>query len=112
MNFFPQLLLSLVIFSQSMFAGQWPQWRGEYRNGRSDDIIKLSQDWPQNGPKLIWESEEIPSQDYGGFSSVIADRKSAYLSLVWHKDVPTQTRKICSLVLRKLGARKLNLPPI
>ena len=111
MNLFPQLLLSLVIFYQSMFAGQWPQWRGEYRNGRSDDIIKLSQDWSPNGPKLIWESKEIPSQDYGGFSSVIADRKSVYLSLVWHKDVPTQTRKICSLVLRKLGARKLNLPP-
>lgn len=102
----------IILFLHDISYGStWPQWRGQNRNGHSVGKDKISTNWPKDGPLLLWESDEIPSQDYGGFSSVIADSKLAYLSLVWHKDVPTKTRRISDLVLRKLGARKINLPP-
>ena len=53
----------------------------------------------------------IPSQDDGGFGSLVSDGEKAYLSLVWHRDEPTETRTITNLFLRKFGARKVNLPP-
>ena len=53
---------------------------------------------------------ELPSQDNGGFSSVVSDDRFAYLSLVWHRDEPTKERIVNDIVLRKMGARKVNLP--
>jgi outer membrane protein assembly factor BamB len=46
-------------------AGDWPQWRGEKRDGHSTDKGLLKQ-WPQGGPKLLWKSKGLG----GGFSSV------------------------------------------
>ncbi len=103
--------LFILLCTQLVNGSTWPQWRGENRNGQTNSTVKLSEMWDQSGPKLLWESEEIPSQDYGGFGSVIANSEMAFISLVWHKDIPTETRKISDLVLRKLGARKINLPP-
>ncbi|MBT6851522.1 MAG: hypothetical protein HOA16_10040, partial [Opitutae bacterium] len=90
--------------------GSWPQWRGPNRDGSSKASTKLADAWPETGPKLLWESEHIPSGDDGGFGSVVATEDRAYLSLVWHKDVPTPTRKVDNLALRKIGARRTNLP--
>ena len=53
---------------------------------------------------------ELPSQYNGGFSSVVSDDRFAYLSLVWHRDEPTKERIVNDIVLRKMGARKVNLP--
>lgn len=103
------IFFSLIISFQS-FGANWNQWRGSERNGQAQGKIKLDNQWPKDGPVILWESDEIPSQDYGGFGSVITGPNSAYLSLVWHKDVPTETRTISDLVLRKLGVRKINLP--
>lgn len=107
-------LLSFFIFHLCLVfflnAKTWPQWRGAERNGKADKQVKISSNWPADGPQLLWESDEIPSQDYGGFGSVIADNQLAYLSLVWHRDVPTETRTISDRVLRQIGARKINLP--
>ena len=99
--------LCFVIF---LDAKTWPQWRGADRNGKADNQVKISSNWGESGPTMLWESDEIPSQDYGGFGSLIADKELAYLSLVWHRDVPTDTRTITDRVLRKIGARKINLP--
>ncbi|MBT3666824.1 MAG: PQQ-like beta-propeller repeat protein [Opitutae bacterium] len=104
-------MLILLIVSSPCYGETWNQWRGTERNGQAQVKIQLHNQWPKEGPALLWESDEIPSQDYGGFGSIIAGKKNAYISLVWHKDVPTQTRTISDLVLRKLGVRKINLPP-
>ena len=106
----------LVFFSlllcTSLFAelNSWPQWRGPNRDGQGIPNIHFLEDMEKTLPKKIWESIEIPSQDDGGFGSVISDGKRAYLSVVWHRDEPTEERILNSLVMRKLGLRKLNLP--
>lgn len=52
---FPLGLISLVV-SCSVFtqAADWPQWRGPARNGVSAET-GLLQEWPQEGPKLLWQ---------------------------------------------------------
>lgn len=99
------------LISIHCLSSTWTQWRGSERNGIASGDVNLLTQWKGENPPMLWESDEIPSNDYGGFSSIISDSKNAYLSLVWHKDVPTETRTISDLVLRKIGARKINLPP-
>ena len=72
--------------------------------------MNLIEDMETNQPEQIWESPEIPSQDNGGFGSVISDGQKAYLSVVWHRDEPTDERILDSIVMRKLGLRNVNLP--
>ncbi len=36
-------------------AADWPQWRGPYRNGHSDETV-VSQ-FPASGPKVLWKAE-------------------------------------------------------
>ena len=88
----------------------WPQWRGAERNGRGLGQLETKLNWSDRSPKLLWESPELPSQDDGGFGSPVSDGRLVYLSIVWHRDEPSEERTVTSLVLRKLGARKINLP--
>ena len=37
-------------------AEDWPQWRGPNRDGLSPDT-GLLQEWPKDGPKLVWEAK-------------------------------------------------------
>ena len=60
--------LSLFILSTyvtSVFAGDWPQWRGPNRDGVSTETGILDE-WPEGGPKLLWKAKGIGA----GFSSV------------------------------------------
>ena len=88
----------------------WPQWRGAERNGRGLGQLETKLNWSDSSPKLLWKSPELPSQDDGGFGSPVSDGRLVYLSIVWHRDEPSEERTVTSLVLRKLGARKINLP--
>ncbi len=88
----------------------WPQWRGPNRDGQGIPGVNLLENIEETLPKKIWESIEIPSRDDGGFGSVISDGKRAYLSVVWHRNEPSEERILDSLVLRKLGLRNVNLP--
>lgn len=36
----------------------WPQWRGRYRDGISDET-GLLQAWPEGGPKLLWKVDGL-----------------------------------------------------
>lgn len=99
------ILMPFLVFSE---ASGWPQWRGVHRDGKSSSHLKIN--WMEEGPKLAWESNAIPSQDDGGFGSVISDGQRVYVALVWHRDEPTETRTMNDLFLRKFGARKVNLP--
>ena len=86
------------------FAGSdWPQWRGPLRNGIVQDSPPLASEWPKKGLTKLWDSEEIPSDDDGGHGSVVAAGGRVYAGIVWHTDVPTETRAIDDLVMRKLG---------
>jgi len=89
-----------------MPAADWPQWRGPTRNGVANGEIKLpdilSDDTP---PAKIWRSGEIPSDHYGGHGSVAVSQGRIFLSVVWHRDVPTDTRTIDSEAMGKLGYR-------
>lgn len=93
----------LVALNYATIASDWPQWRGSSRNGISADSPPLANEWPSRGLTKLWESETIPSEDDGGFGSVVAAGGRAYASIVWHTDVPTETRAIDDLVMRQLG---------
>ena len=89
------LAIAALLVPVDSYADDWPQWRGANRDGVSAGEAVLSNTWPTEGPEKIWQSEaEIPSDDDGGHGSpVVADGK-VYLSVVWHTDVPTETRRI------------------
>jgi outer membrane protein assembly factor BamB len=91
-------------FSFAAFAGSdWPQWRGPLRNGIVPNSPPLAGEWPGKGLAKLWDSEEIPSDDDGGHGSVVAAGGRVYAAIVWHTDVPTETRAIDDLVMRQLG---------
>jgi outer membrane protein assembly factor BamB len=93
----------LLAVSLTLNAADWPQWRGPMRNGIAPDSPKLLDKLPAEGLRELWQSEEIPTNDEGGLSSpVIADGR-VFVGLVWHRDVPSETRQISELVLRQLG---------
>ena len=58
---------------------------------------------PSKGLKKLWDSEAIPSDDDGGHGSVVAAGGRVYAAIVWHTDVPTETRAVDDLVLRQIG---------
>jgi outer membrane protein assembly factor BamB len=84
-------------------AADWPQWRGPLRNGVAPDSPKLFDKMPSEGLKELWESEEIPANDEGGLSSPVISENKVIVGLVWHRDLPSETRQIGEMVLRQLG---------
>src|SRR3954462_7552983 len=98
------LLLALPLVAA---ASDWPQWRGPLRNGVLPDSPKLLEAWPKGELKQLWDSEEIPSNDDGGLSSLVVAGGRAVLSVVWTRDVPSETRQINELVVRRLGHQSL-----
>jgi outer membrane protein assembly factor BamB len=97
------VLLSLLVPAALYAAADWPQWRGPLRNGVLPGGPKLAETVPADGFPALWESEPIPSNDEGGLSSPVVASGRVYLSVVWHSDVPSETRQIGELVLRQLG---------
>ncbi|MDP4793083.1 MAG: hypothetical protein NWR99_14505, partial [Verrucomicrobiales bacterium] len=104
----PVLLLTcLVPFPAPLSADDWPQWRGPQRNGVSMVEGNLPDALTEeNAPAKLWETtDEIPSDHYGGHGSVAVADGKVFLSVVWHKDEPTETRRIDGDVLSKLDYR-------
>lgn len=92
-------------------AADWNQWRGPDRNGVSRDGPPLADSWPEEGPAKVWDSESIPSDHYGGHGSTVAAGGKVFIAMIWHRDVPTETRAIDHRVMSKLGYRGGNLSP-
>jgi hypothetical protein len=91
-------LLPLVLAPLIAHAGaDWPQWRGPERNGVLTSGPKLAETAPPDGFPSLWESEMIPSNDEGGLSSPVIAGGRVYMSVVWHSDVPSETRQIGEL---------------
>ncbi len=106
------ILVCAICMTTTTMVASWPQWRGAQRNGVAAQEPSLSTEFSEEGPKLLWESLEIPSDDDGGHGSVVVHGGFAYLGLVWHRDVPAEERTIDNRVLRKLGHRRTKLSPV
>lgn len=63
-NWFASILF-VILFSSFSNGGEWAQWRGPNRDGRSSETGLLKQ-WPEGGPALLWKATGLGS----GFSSV------------------------------------------
>ena len=59
------------LFTASVWAADWPQWRGTNRDGKSADT-DLLKEWPKEGPPLAWKINGLG----GGYSgpSIAAGR--------------------------------------
>ena len=96
-------LAMLLAMTPAGRANDWPQWRGPQRDGNQIETSPLADQWPASGIKRLWDSEEIPADDDGGFGSPIVVGGKVYVSVVWHRDVETETRAIDDLVMRQIG---------
>ncbi len=110
--FLPLAALTFCLTSIPARA-DWPQWRGPDRNGNAGPDADLPDTFTEDYELTKrWEtSDEIPSDHYGGHGSVIAADGMVFLSLVWHRDEPTETRRIDSNVLSTLGYRGVRSLP-
>jgi outer membrane protein assembly factor BamB len=71
------VLLSFVLGISAIlpvFGMDWPQWRGPNRDGVSTEK-GLLQDWPADGPKLLWKIEDAGS----GYSTPAVVGQQLYL---------------------------------
>ncbi|MFT5468194.1 MAG: outer membrane protein assembly factor BamB, partial [Verrucomicrobiales bacterium] len=101
-----RILAPLFLFAiVSSCWADWNQWRGPNRDGKALNA-ELPDSWPEGfTPAKLWESEEIPSDHYGGHGSVsIADGK-VFGAIVWHRDEPTTTRILTRREMGNLGHR-------
>ena len=102
--FAPVALVTLSASLALASPADWPQWRGPLRNGVASNSPSLASHWETDGPKKRWESEPIPADDDGGHGSAVVANGRVYLSVVWHRDEPSETRTLTELILRtKLG---------
>ncbi len=65
------ITLATLVAATAALAADWPQWRGPNRDGLSQEK-GLLQEWPKEGPKLVWKLTDIGS----GYSTpaVVGDR--------------------------------------
>jgi len=59
------LVSAVALLAGPIAAEDWPQWRGENRDGKSPET-GLLQEWPEGGPPLVWQAEGVGA----GFSTV------------------------------------------
>ena len=91
-------------------AGDWNEWRGPQRNGVVENGPPLVTNWPAEGPKRLWASEEeIPGDDTfggyrgGGYSSVAVADGRAYCLFIVPREVKLATRTLTVQKLSGLG---------
>jgi outer membrane protein assembly factor BamB len=71
---YAKIVFSIVCFFVfQLSSAQWPQWRGQLKDGASSET-NLLKEWPPYGPKLIWTSDTLGE----GFSSAIIQDKIIY----------------------------------
>ncbi len=64
---------TLLCFSAA--AGDWPQFRGPWRDGKADERGLLTQ-WPEGGPKLLWSVQGVGQ----GFTHVTVAEGLVYVT--------------------------------
>ncbi len=66
-------IISILLISSLCPAGEWPQFRGPNRDGKSTET-GLMKKWPQGGPEQLWSVEGLGI----GFSSVAVAKGFVY----------------------------------
>jgi len=107
-----QLAFILLFLTGLSLEADWPQWRGPTRNGVASPGPELLAEFVEDHElPLLWESDEIPSDQYGGHGSVVVADGHLYVALVWHKGLPKDGRIIDDRLIRSVGHRKVELAP-
>lgn len=106
-----RFLFAVALAAAPAARADWPQWRGPGRDGVVPDA-KLPDSWPEGFvPAKVWETTEIPSDHYGGHGSPVIAGGKVFLTLVWHRDVPTNTRILTNRIYGDMGARSTTFSP-
>jgi outer membrane protein assembly factor BamB len=58
-------LVAFVLLASTLFAADWPQWRGPNRDGKSNETGLLDS-WPDSGPRVVWKTTGLGE----GYSSL------------------------------------------
>ncbi len=65
------LLTACLLAAPAVGDGDWPQWRGPNRDGKSLET-GLIKNWPKNGPAVAWENLKV-GHGYGS-PAVVGDK--------------------------------------
>src|SRR4051812_22287664 len=65
-----RLLLATLLSTTSLYAVDWPQYRGPQGDGSTTEKVAA---WPATGPKVLWKVESP-----NGFSSFVAGGGKAF----------------------------------
>ena len=94
-------LLATFAFASSTLAGDWPQWRGPNRDGKSSDENLLKQ-WPKDGPKLLWQVQSLDIVGTGyGSPAVVGDR----LYIMGGSNAKQTAEEFCTCLSVKDGSK-------
>ena len=90
----------LILSTESVLPGDWPQWRGPSRNGISEetDILKK---WPASGPRIMWR---IPIG--AGYSGISVSGNAAYT--MWDADGEQLLLRLDILTGKEIWRQKIS----
>ena len=60
------MAVATLLAAGTLAAVDWPQWRGERRDGMSPETGLLKQ-WPAGGPKVVWKTTGL-GEGYSAFA--------------------------------------------
>lgn len=102
----------LLLPINALFGADWPEFRGPARNGIAPDSPPLIDEFPKDGLKKVWESEEMPIEGRKPFfkdsGSVAIANGKAFIYL--HNPLNPNFRKIAPASFDKEGYNP-NIPP-
>ena len=98
-------IVAALTAAASLYAGDWPQWRGPLRNGVVPNSPTLLDEFPEDGPKRLWVTKPLMDADAerfgagtvsdpGGWGSVSVVGNRAYVCVNMNVTVPTVVRKM------------------
>jgi outer membrane protein assembly factor BamB len=96
------LLLALAVgLAGSAVAGDWPQWLGPNRDGKSTDK-GLLKEWPKSGPKLLWSLDKLAAVGTGyGSPAVVGDK----LYILGGTSAKKDAKEFCTCLNVRDGSR-------
>ena len=104
------LLLAVVLaVTTVLHAGDWPQWRGQTRDGIAPDSPALVDAFGQGGPVKLWTSEPVQGDKKGGYGSVAVAKDRVYVLSHRSFRQPSEQRRINRQRLSEQGYAQ-NIP--